>query len=67
MRDHRRRVTLDEIRDPRAGIRPAQRPDQRRREDDVADQPQANQENLRSRYSIVASSISITGMSSLIG
>ena len=67
MRDDGRRVTLDEIRDPGARIRPAQRPDERRREDDVADQSQANQEDLRSRYSIVASSISITGMSSLIG
>ena len=67
MLDHRRRVTLDEIGDPGAGIGPAERPDQRRREDDVANQPQADQENLRGRYSIVASSISITGMSSLIG
>ena len=62
---HRRRLALDEIRDRRVRVRPPQRPDERRREHDVADQPQANQQDLQG--SIVASSISITGMSSLIG
>jgi hypothetical protein len=43
-----------------------QRPQQRRRQHNIADQPEADQEYFQSG-SIVASSISITGMSSLIG
>ena len=62
---HRRPLALDQIRDRRIRVRPPQRPDERRREHDVADQPEANQEDLQG--SIIASSISITGMSSLIG
>jgi hypothetical protein len=43
--------------------------DGRCREDDVADQSEANQQNIQMPiyFSIAASSISITGMSSLIG
>src|SRR5207244_13589794 len=59
------RVALDEKGETRPGIRPLQRAEERRREDDVADQPQPEQEDLQG--SMVASSISITGMSSLIG
>jgi hypothetical protein len=50
-------------------IRPSQRADERRREDDVADesQPEEQDRPRRERYgSIVASSINMTGMSSLI-
>jgi hypothetical protein len=48
----------------------AQRTNRRRREDNVADQAQAHQKDLHIKLiyvSMVASSISITGMSSLIG
>ena len=53
------------IRNP--GVREAlpQRRNRRRREDDVANEPQPDEQDLQG--STVASSISITGMSSLIG
>jgi hypothetical protein len=47
------------------GVVPPHRGDGRRGENDVADQTQSNQQDLQG--STVASSISITGMSSLIG
>ncbi len=59
---------LDEIGD--AGIREAalESANDRRGEDDVADQAEPDEQNgPRTQGSIVASSISITGMSSLIG
>ena len=64
MQDGRRR-RFDEV--GQVGVRevPPQRTDERGREDDVADQAQADKENVQG--SIVASSISMTGMSSLIG
>ena len=57
---------FDEVSKMPGWIAPPECSYQRGREDDVADQAQANQEDLHS-FSIVASSISITGMSSLIG
>ncbi len=63
--DDRRRGRLDEVRDVGLGKAPAERANGRRREDDVADLPQPDQQDLQS--SIVASSMSMTGMSSLIG
>jgi hypothetical protein len=52
----------------RVGKPPAQRVDSRRREHDIADLAQPYEENSDVGYSsIVASSISITGISSLIG
>ena len=60
--DHRPVVPAD---DSGAGVVAPQRLQQRRREDDVADQAQPHEQDLQS--SIVASSISMTGMSSLIG
>ncbi len=71
---HRFGRRFDEVGDAGVGKPPPQRADRRRGEDHVADQAQANQEDLRTwhsepwtYFSIVASSISITGMSSLIG
>jgi len=63
--DDRRRGRLDEVRDVGLWKAPPDRSNGRRREDDVPDLPQADQQDLQS--SIVASSMSITGMSSLIG
>ena len=73
--DDRRGRGLDEIGELRVGKPPAQRVNGRRREDDVADLAQANEQDCNCRSisqfsrhsSIVASSISMTGMSSLIG
>ena len=56
---------LDEIRDVRVGKASADGANGRCREDDIADLAQAHEQDLQS--SIVASSISITGMSSLMG
>src|SRR6185436_4971260 len=55
-----------EVCDVGGGEAPPKRADRRRGEDDVADQPQSNDKNIQG-FSIVASSISITGISSLIG
>jgi len=65
MAHHRLGRSFDEISDARVRKLAPERADGGRREDDVADQAQANQENLQG--SIVASSINITGISSLIG
>ncbi len=65
VREDRRRGGLDEVRDVGLWKAPADRSNGRRREDDVPDLPQPDQQDLQS--SIVASSMSITGMSSLIG
>ncbi len=63
-----RRLFFDEIREVRLREMPAKGPDCRRREDDVANHPQANQQNPQWDYgSMVASSSSITGMSSFTG
>jgi hypothetical protein len=56
---------LDEITQMGVGKAIANGSDGRRREDDIADLAQTNQEDLQG--SIVASSISMTGMSSLMG
>jgi hypothetical protein len=55
---------FDDVGEPCVGIGAPERPYERRGEDDVADEPRPNQQDLQG--SIVASSISITGMSSLI-
>ena len=66
--DDRRGRRLDEVGEVSVGKPPAQRVDGRRREHDIADLAQPDEENSDVGYSsIVASSISITGMSSLIG
>jgi hypothetical protein len=75
--------TFDEIGDGRFWKLPANGGDGRRREDDIADQAKSDEQNLprlhpstafgmtvtllKGQGSTVASSISITGMSSLIG
>ena len=56
---------LDDVGEVRIRIRPPQRVHERCREHDVADQSEPDKEDLQG--SIVASSISITGMSSLMG
>src|SRR5688572_24314639 len=61
----RGRARLDKVRDLRVGEALAQRGDGGRRKHHIADQAQANQQNVQG--STVASSMSITGMSSLIG
>ena len=66
---------LDHISDLGLWILPSHRGDKRGRQDDVADEAQPDEEDLHTEPalpagdygSIVASSISITGMSSLIG
>ena len=60
-----RRRRFDEICEVRVGIGPPQAPHDRRGEDYIADEPRADEENPQG--SIVASSMSITGMSSLMG
>src|SRR4051794_31778261 len=62
--EDRRGSRLDEVGE--AGVRepPAERPDDRGGEYHVADQPEADQQDVQG--SMVASSISMTGMSSLI-
>ena len=67
--DDRRGGFLDDVGEARLRIRPPQRADERGGEDDVPDEPEPQDQDRarRERYgSIVASSISITGMSSLI-
>jgi hypothetical protein len=64
-RDNRRCRRLDQVGEVRIGEPAAQGGDGRGREHDVADLPQADQQNLQG--SMLASSISMTGMSSLIG
>ncbi len=61
----RRRPGFHEIVDPRLGEVTPERPDRGRREHDVADQAQPDEQDLQG--STVASSMSMTGMSSLIG
>ncbi len=61
----RRRRRLDQVVDAGRGKVPPQCMDGRRGEDHVAHQPQADQQDLQG--STVASSSSITGMSSLMG
>ena len=56
---------FDDVGETRVRKAPAQRRDRRCREDHVADQSQPDQQD--GQGSTVASSISITGMSSLIG
>jgi hypothetical protein len=63
--NHRLCQRLDEVCDVGLWILTPQRPNQRRRKNDITDQAQPDQNN--SQGSIVASSISMTGMSSLIG
>jgi hypothetical protein len=67
--DDRGRGVFHHVHEARVGVRASQSPDQRGGEDDIADEAQAEQQNRarRDAYgSIVASSISMTGMSSLI-
>ena len=65
--DDRRGGLLDHVREAGRRIRALQGADQGRGENDVADEAEAQQQNRARCYgSIVASSISITGMSSLI-
>ena len=63
--DDGRGSALDQIGDSGVWITPTDRANRRRGEHHVTDEAQANQEDLQG--STVASSISITGMSSLIG
>ena len=79
--DDRRGRRLDDISEVGVGIVPAQRGDDGRREYHVADQPQPDQKDFHygrasppsggflpaGHGSIVASSMSMTGMSSLMG
>ena len=65
MADDRRGRRLHQVVEARGRKAAAQGAEGRRREDDVADQAQADEEDLQG--SMVASSISITGMSSLMG
>ena len=65
MPEHRLARGFDDVCELRAGIDTAERADERRREDDVADESRPDEQDLQG--SIVASSISITGISSLIG
>ena len=59
---------FDDIGDVGVRIIPAEGADRGSREHDIADEPQPDEQNLQSGYfSTVASSISMTGMSSLIG
>lgn len=69
MTDHWLGGCFDKVCESRVRKAPLQRADGRRREDDVADQPQADEQDVvDGRYgSIFASSMSITGMSSLMG
>ena len=65
---HRRGLRLDQVGQAGVGIALAHRPDDRGREDHVADQAEADEQDVqRTQPSIVASSINITGMSSLMG
>jgi hypothetical protein len=57
-------VPFDQIRQAGSRKLTLERPQHRRREHDIADETQADEKNV---HSIVASSSSITGMSSLIG
>ena len=60
---------FDDVGDAGVGVVAADSANGRRREHDVADEPQPDEENLQMPiyFSIVASSMSMTGMSSLIG
>src|SRR6185503_18628180 len=60
------RRRLHQIAEMRVWVTPAKRANDRGREDDVADEAQPDEQNLHS-VSMVASSISMTGMSSLMG
>jgi hypothetical protein len=62
----RRGRRLDEIGDVCVGETVPQRPDGRRRQRDVAEEAKSNKKNA-GQGSTVASSMSITGMSSLMG
>jgi hypothetical protein len=48
--DDRRRERLDEIREARTRLKPPQGPQQRRREDDVANQAQPDDEDVHLRF-----------------
>src|SRR5262249_48644626 len=63
--DDRRRVSFHQVHETRQRVLTPQRAHERRREDDVANESQSQQEYVQG--SIVASSINITGISSLIG
>ena len=66
--DHGRGERLDQVADVGVGKVLSKSPDCRGREDDVADFAQADEENAQMSYgSTMASSTSMTGMSSLIG
>ena len=60
---------LDDVRDAGIGVVAADGSDRGSREHDIADQSQPDQEDVQMPiyFSIVASSMSMTGMSSLIG
>ena len=66
MTHHRLGRSFHEVRNARVWEFPPERADGRRREHDVANQPQTDEKDVV-YGSIVASSISITGMSSLMG
>jgi hypothetical protein len=63
--DDRFRGVFDEVGDRRVWMMAAQRGDRRRGENDVANETKPDEQNLQG--STVASSINITGMSSLMG
>ena len=65
----RRGFFFDDVGDAGVGVVAADGSNGRRREHDIADQPQPDQKNVQMPvyFSIVASSMSMTGMSSLIG
>ena len=69
VRDHRRGCRFDQVGEVGARKGAADGPDCRRREDDVADLPQPDEQDPsgKTQGSTVASSISMTGMSSLMG
>jgi hypothetical protein len=62
-----RSMWFDEVGEVRVRKSLPDAPNGWRREHDVADLTQANEENSHIQFSIVASSMSITGMSSLMG
>ena len=65
--DNRCGVGLDDVGDVGVRILPPERAEERRREDHVANRAQPDEQNAHYSWSTVASSISITGMSSLMG
>ena len=65
--DNRCGVRLDDVGEVGLRIMPPERAQERRREHHVADRAQPDQQDAHYSWSTVASSISITGMSSLMG